>query len=298
MLPATSHTIPPPIGEQNNAAMEELITPFKQLLDTNMTRTVHRDSYPAISTTRPELDQSGRTVLITGGGTGVGLAIARSFVRAHAETVIIIGRRIEVLANASSILEQLADEVGTSTRIITRKCDISKLGEVEAFWNDLRDQSITIDVYVANAAKFNDPVPLFELGVDEVWSELKANLKSPLYFAEKFNAQPCKRQKVSHTHLSSSSPLYTAPDSSNRLQFILNVTSQAISMLEHPWIPSRPSYVLSKMTSTLIFQVIAQNIPPQEVQIINFHPGAIYNAAWEATGLPRDVFDNGETSVL
>jgi hypothetical protein len=57
---------------------------FKLLLHTEITKTVHRDVYPAISPSRPELSQAGRVVLVTGGGTGVGHSIARSFVRASA----------------------------------------------------------------------------------------------------------------------------------------------------------------------------------------------------------------------
>jgi hypothetical protein len=54
-------------------------------------------------------------------------------------------------------------------------------------------------VYVANAAKFTEPQPMFELGVEEVWSQVETNVKSPLYFAEKFWKQPGtgEKQKVS-----------------------------------------------------------------------------------------------------
>jgi NAD(P)-dependent dehydrogenase (short-subunit alcohol dehydrogenase family) len=176
--------------------MAVLLEQLKTLIETDMTNTIHRNTYPAISPSRPELNQAGRTVLITGGGTGIGFAIARSFVRASASTVIIIGRRSDVLGTAGSSLKQDAKAIGADTKIITRTCDVTSLAEIEALWKDFAVQGIIVDVYVANAAKFSEPKPIFELGADEVWSQMEMNAKSPLYFAEKFYSQQGDKQKV------------------------------------------------------------------------------------------------------
>ena len=169
---------------------------FRQLLDTDVTKTIHRDTYPAISTSRPELNQAGRAVLITGGGTSVGFGIARSFVRASADIVIIIGRRPDVITKAGSSLEQEAKAAGTNTMIIARVCDANNPAEVDALWKDIASRGIIIDIYVANAAKFSEPKPIFELGAAEIWSQLEVNARSPLYFAEKLNSQKTSKQKV------------------------------------------------------------------------------------------------------
>jgi meso-butanediol dehydrogenase/(S,S)-butanediol dehydrogenase/diacetyl reductase len=63
-------------------------------------------------------DFSGRTVLITGGGTGIGLATARAFVAAGAD-VVITGRRTDVLTGAvesvgSPRLSYVTADIGTS----------------------------------------------------------------------------------------------------------------------------------------------------------------------------------------
>lgn len=143
---------------------------FKMLHYTPVTKTLHRDVYPAISPTRPELSQAGRVVLITGGGTGVGFPTAQSFVRAFADTVIIIGRRAEVRAASAARLEQEAKSSGTNTKIIARTCDVVNLSDVEKLWKDFTAEGITVDVYIANAAKFTQPKPILELGADEVVS--------------------------------------------------------------------------------------------------------------------------------
>lgn len=169
---------------------------FNTLLHTTVTKTIHRDVYPAISPSRPELSQAGRTVLITGGGTGVGHSIARSFVQASAATVIIIGRRADVLATSAASLEAEAKKISTKTKIVARTCDIVNLKEVEGFWEWLQKENIVVDVFVANAAKFTEPKSIVELGAEEVWSQMEVNVKSPLYFFEKFYKQDGEGQKV------------------------------------------------------------------------------------------------------
>jgi NAD(P)-dependent dehydrogenase (short-subunit alcohol dehydrogenase family) len=180
--------LPPEVVEQ----LFNAVLPQK-----NVTQNTHREPYPAVSPSRPELSQAGRVVLVTGGGTGVGYSIARSFVRAAADTVIIIGRRQNVIAEAASNLEKKAKAVGTNTKIISRSLDATDLTMVDALWKDLAAQGITVDVYVANAAKFSDGKSILELGFDEVWSQIETNAKSPLYITEKFCAQSGDKKKVS-----------------------------------------------------------------------------------------------------
>ncbi|KAF1844424.1 NAD(P)-binding protein [Cucurbitaria berberidis CBS 394.84] len=251
--------------------MSSLEEALAEIRKTNVTNTIHREPYPAISSTRPELSQAGRVVLITGGGTGVGFAIARAFVRASAATVIIVGRRADVLESARSRLEEEVKASGTNTKIITKTCDIVNVAEVEALWKNLGAQGIFVDVYVANAAKFTDQKPMLELGTEDVWSQLETNVRSPLHFAEKFHAQPGKKQK-----------------------FIVNVSTGSIHAQEHPEVVSRPAYTLSKLSGTLLFQLLAQDYPHEDIQILSFHPGLIFNETWKALGLNPDQVDSDE----
>ncbi|KAF2813915.1 NAD(P)-binding protein [Mytilinidion resinicola] len=164
---------------------------------TDFTPTIHKTPYPAISPTRKELNQAGKNVLITGGGTGIGKATARNFVLASAATVIIVGRRPDVLKAAGAELEREATAVKSPTKIIVRSCDMTKSSEVNALWDDLKAQGTTVNVLVLNAAKFSETKPLFELGIEEVWSQMEANVKGPLQFAERFYKQDDKSEKVS-----------------------------------------------------------------------------------------------------
>ncbi|KAJ4483562.1 hypothetical protein J3R30DRAFT_1799355 [Lentinula aciculospora] len=88
----------------------------------SLTSTYHRDPYPAISHTKPNLSQVGRTVLITGGGGGIGFEIARSFAKAGASKIIIIERRGALLDDAAG---KLRDEFkDSSTEFIPEQGDI------------------------------------------------------------------------------------------------------------------------------------------------------------------------------
>jgi FlaA1/EpsC-like NDP-sugar epimerase len=109
---------------------------LNELRQTNVTPTIHRTPYDAISPTRPELSQAGRVVLITGGATGAGYAMARAFVQASASTIVIVGRRTHVLEAAQSKLEAEAKTTGQQTNIITRQCDVSDSSDINTLWED------------------------------------------------------------------------------------------------------------------------------------------------------------------
>ena len=163
---------------------------------TDVTKTVHRVPYPAISPTRPELTQAGKIILVTGGHTGVGKAIAKAFIQASAATVIIVGRRTELVAQGVDDLKQEAEKVGTNTKILSHMLDITNLADVDAFWANLKDTGIFVDVLVSNAARFAKPGKLLEHGTDELWSMYEANVKAPLRLTENFYKQEGDKQKV------------------------------------------------------------------------------------------------------
>ena len=67
-----------------------------------------------------------KTAIITGGGTGIGLAIAKRF---HDEGafVAICGRRKEMLTEAESVISSNGDRVLSVTADITKEEDITGL---------------------------------------------------------------------------------------------------------------------------------------------------------------------------
>ena len=89
---------------------------------------------------------AGRTVVVTGAGTGIGRAIATAFA-ADRDLVVLLGRRPDVLADAA---DQIAREAPGLVR--WRQCDVSDPAQVESFaaWLS-QDVSGALDVLVNNA---------------------------------------------------------------------------------------------------------------------------------------------------
>ncbi|MFD9337740.1 SDR family NAD(P)-dependent oxidoreductase [Streptomyces sp. NPDC060028] len=108
-----------------------------------------------------------RTVLVTGGGTGIGKAVAAAFL-AGGDHVIITGRRPEVLSSAAEELE------GALTTVV---CDATDPEQLEALRGRLPD---VVDVLVNNAGgnrEFDGAPPSDLRGLAERWrANLDANL--------------------------------------------------------------------------------------------------------------------------
>lgn len=151
----------------------------------SFTKTVHRSPYPDISPLRPELSHVGKTVLITGGHTGIGYAIARAFAQANAERIVIVGRRADLVTSAASRLGAQFPKVQTSGRV----CDVSDIASVDTLWEQLAKEDTFVDVVVLNAAKLSTGT-ILDVGRDAVWSEYLLNVRTNLDFADRIYKQP------------------------------------------------------------------------------------------------------------
>ena len=87
-----------------------------------------------------------KTILVTGGGTGLGYAMSKSFLNSGAN-LIIASRKIEVLEKAKSALEE---ETGGKVHAVS--CDVRKFDEVENVLEEGIKTFGKIDVLVNNAA--------------------------------------------------------------------------------------------------------------------------------------------------
>jgi NAD(P)-dependent dehydrogenase (short-subunit alcohol dehydrogenase family) len=102
---------------------------------------------------------AGRTALVTGGGSGLGAAIAEHLTAAGAG-VVVTGRRAEPL-------REVAGRLGARAEV----CDVADPAAVDALAQRLRDEKISI--LVNNAGIAGPVAPLTEIAPDE-WDEVFA----------------------------------------------------------------------------------------------------------------------------
>ncbi|NNM94579.1 MAG: SDR family NAD(P)-dependent oxidoreductase [Bacteroidia bacterium] len=124
------------------------------------------------------------TILITGGATGIGFALAGEFIRLG-NTVIICGRRENKLAEAKHKLP----------RLITRVCDVSVRKDREELMDWAFGNFPALNVLVNNAGiqrevRFNKGIYTH----NDVAKEIETNLTAPIHlsalFISKLTAQP------------------------------------------------------------------------------------------------------------
>ena len=84
---------------------------------------------------------SGQVALVTGGGTGIGKAIAQAMHKEGAK-IIIVGRKEEILKEAQA-------ELGSDVEMMT--CDVTQEGQVKKVYENIMSNHGKIDILINNA---------------------------------------------------------------------------------------------------------------------------------------------------
>ncbi|KAJ3835652.1 short-chain dehydrogenase/reductase [Lentinula raphanica] len=240
-----------------------------------LTKTHHRDTYPAISPTKPSLSQAGKTVLITGGVSGIGFEIARSFAKASAARIIITSRRASALETAVQKLR--AEFLSSGTDFLTQQADIGNDSSVIDLWNSLDSQGIFVHVLILNGAHATPfGLTLHHSGQIHLMEGFDINVGGNFLMASKFVKQ---RLRPEGQQLN-----------------LVNVSTAGIQ--RHP-APDQNPYTTSKAAFAALLGRIADERPSEDVQIISFHPGLLHTEGtigyfrqdlpkWDEIALPAD----------
>jgi NAD(P)-dependent dehydrogenase (short-subunit alcohol dehydrogenase family) len=141
----------------------------------------HSEKYDSISPSRPELSAKGKTVLVTGGGTGIGAETALYFAQASASRIALLGRREQPLLDTKATIEQRYPGVD----VFVASTDITKKSEVDAaFVKFLGDAKL--DVLISNAALTGPLEGVREVDVEAFMNGIQANLGGALHVAKAF----------------------------------------------------------------------------------------------------------------
>ena len=183
---------------------------------------------------------SGKVALITGGGTGIGEAIARRLVSDGAK-VCLVGRRKEMLDQVAASLPPGSVTVCPG--------DVSRHEDVERMVEATVEFGGTLNVLVNNAAMDQVPANIIEID-PEVWHKvIEVNLTGPFY---------TMRAAIPHM-------LRNGGGS------IINVSSVAGIRS----IPNMPAYVSSKGALVTLSQQVALDFGPFRIRCNVICPGGI-----------------------
>ncbi|MGY6743195.1 MAG: SDR family oxidoreductase [Cecembia sp.] len=88
----------------------------------------------------------GKTILVTGGGTGLGKSMGLYFLKLGAN-LIITSRKLEVLEKTAQEMEK-----ETGGKVLPLACDVREIDQVEKMWADAISHYGKVDVVLNNAA--------------------------------------------------------------------------------------------------------------------------------------------------
>jgi uncharacterized oxidoreductase len=209
------------------------------------------------------MKMSGNTILITGGGSGIGLAFAERFIK-RGNQVIICGRRENVLQEAKEKFPG----------IVTRTCDLTVEAERIALFDWVTANYPKINVLVNNAGilqRFN----VLKADAKHNWSyfgkEITANLEAPIHLSMLFAPFFAEKEKAA----------------------IINVTSG----LAFTPLAVTPIYSASKAAVHSFSVCLRYQLSATSVEVIEVVPPAVdtdLSGAWLQTHVePLDAFADG-----
>jgi uncharacterized oxidoreductase len=143
---------------------------------------------------------SNNKILITGGATGIGLALAERFVQEN-NTVIICGRRESALREAAAKLPTL----------VTKTCDLSLADEREKLFNWVEKEHSDLNVLVNNAGIQQWMSVTDDNFYQRAKEEITINIEAPLHLISLFQNLNSLNTIMNVTSGLSFSPLSKVP---------------------------------------------------------------------------------------
>jgi NAD(P)-dependent dehydrogenase (short-subunit alcohol dehydrogenase family) len=231
------------------------MSPFQSM--PRPTKTYHAKTYDRIAKSNGFQGQ-GKTIVITGGASGVGYSMSQAFASAGVKRIAIISRSLGQQETAKKELEASYP----STEIKTYQASITD----NARMADILQELGTVDVLVLNAAVAHRRAPAVEITGEEMQEAFKTNVIGPFNLTKAYMS-------------------LAFPESGQKT--VINVSSAAAQMFG----AGRVGYGPSKAAAAQVMQHFAAE-QKDNVRIFSFHPGAIYTP-----GTARN-FPNGAGSAM
>jgi len=210
----------------------------------SLTTKSYHESYPAISPTRPELSYAGKTVVLSGAGAGIGRNTVLELAKAGAPIIHIIGRTPKTLKETKSIVEAKVPSV----KIVAHTGSIA---DAEAMHRVAKEVG-PWDVYIANAGLFPAKATTATANVSTWWSGYETNVKGSLIQYQAF-----------------------LPTHKPGAAIVAYSTAAIMFPVQNPILAGGSSYTSSKLAGTKLWEYIAVENDPSDLQVVIIHPGII-----------------------
>ncbi|ORY67279.1 uncharacterized protein BCR38DRAFT_338486 [Pseudomassariella vexata] len=210
----------------------------------SFTKTRHREPYPFIDPKRPELSVAGKNIVITGGGTGIGKAVAIAFAQAGAKSVSILGRRLERLQTAAEAIKNAGSE---RTTVLYQSADLVRREQVDKAVQTIIDEVGEIDIFVSNAGSLQKLAPVVDYDPTLLMRDFELNVLSTLNALQVFAHR-------------------AAPDA-----VLLNMSTAMAHVSPSPG--GVMAYATSKAANLKMVDYFAVENPG--IHVVNVHPGVV-----------------------
>ncbi|KAK5108810.1 hypothetical protein LTR62_007784 [Meristemomyces frigidus] len=228
--------------------------------------TYHRNTYERISPRH--FDGKGKTVLVTGGASGIGLATAHAFAESGVARLVLLQRNTKTLEAAKKELTK----AWPATNVLTYPISLTDYTKVEEILAELK----FIDIVVLSAAMPHEDVPAAQISTAVMTNVFQVNVLTS------FN--------LVNAYLS-------LPETSGHSKTIISLSTGAA----HVILPNQVGYGPSKAACAQVMQHFAAERGPKDgVRIFNVHPGVIktelsasttsISLPWEDIKLPAHFF--------
>ncbi|TAK89470.1 MAG: SDR family oxidoreductase [Burkholderiaceae bacterium] len=193
---------------------------------------------------------SGKTALITGGSSGIGLATARLF-RDEGARLVITGRNPDSLARAQ-------EELGSDTLVISSEA--GNLEEIDSLMAQVKARFNELDILFVNAGIVK-PTPIEEVSESQFDEIMGVNFKGVFFAIQK------------------ALPLFSANAS------IIATTS----VTNQKGVPLFNVYAASKAALRSLVQSLGVTLISRGIRINAISPGPIFTPMFDSLGLPDDL---------
>lgn len=226
------------------------------------TKTFHHDVYHEVEPTNPKLSAAGKTVLITGGGQGIGVSFAKAFSLAGAANIVLLGRKLNTLNETKATVEALATN---KSHVYTFQADVTSKEAIDTTFAQVDREIGKIDVYIANAGYLASPEPVATASIADFETSLAINVTGQLIAAQAFLRHKAANATVIAINTGAAHVYYMGP---------------------------MVGYVTSKAAAARLFDTLAAE--NTDVRVFNLHPGLIKSAMSEKAGMHGIADDEPE----